>query len=183
LKGVVFVEFLELVEKKFGLEVVDEIIEKSKVTSKGIYTSVGIYPSSEMFQLVQALSKKTKISKDVLLLGFAVHFFSYIKENPSIFIKRYSNPINLPASIENHIHVEVLKIHPNAELPNFEVVEQTKDSINFLYKSSRAMLFFAMGFIKKTFEYFNSTANIVYKKIKEEGTEVKFTVTTIHESR
>ncbi|MGZ0016157.1 heme NO-binding domain-containing protein [Yeosuana sp. AK3] len=183
MKGVVFTEFLELVEEKFGLKMVDEIIEKSKLTSKGVYTSVGTYPSSEMFQLIEALSEKTKISKDDLLLIYAEHFFSYIEENHSIFLKRYSNPIDLLASIENHIHIEVLKIYPNAELPSFEVVEQTKDSIIFLYKSSRAMHYFAMGLIKKTFEHFNSKANIVYKKIKKDGTEVKFTVTTIHESR
>ncbi len=31
MKGIVFTEFLELVEHKFGLEVVDEIIEKSNL--------------------------------------------------------------------------------------------------------------------------------------------------------
>ncbi len=43
MKGIVFTGFLELVEDKYGLEMVDEIITNSNLESKGIYTSVGTY--------------------------------------------------------------------------------------------------------------------------------------------
>ena len=43
MKGVIFTEFLELVEKKFGLAMVDKIIGQSNLASEGIYTSVGTY--------------------------------------------------------------------------------------------------------------------------------------------
>ena len=36
MKGIVFTEFLEMVEEKFGLEVVDYIIESSELASEGI---------------------------------------------------------------------------------------------------------------------------------------------------
>ena len=41
MKGIIFTEFLDLVEEKFGLEMVDKIIEQSNLDSGGIYTSVG----------------------------------------------------------------------------------------------------------------------------------------------
>ena len=41
MKGIVFSEFLDLVEVKFGLEMVDKIIDQSNLESKGVYTSVG----------------------------------------------------------------------------------------------------------------------------------------------
>ena len=43
MKGIVFTEFFELVEDKFGLEVVQQIIDECKLESEGIYTSVGTY--------------------------------------------------------------------------------------------------------------------------------------------
>ncbi len=181
MKGIVFTGFLELVEEKFGLEMVDDIITESNLASQGIYTAVGTYPSSEMFALIGVLSEKTKISRDNLLQTYAEYFFSHVEENYSSFLTSHTNPIDLLASIENHIHVEVLKIYPDAELPSFETLEQTKDKIVLLYKSSRAMHYFAIGLMRKTFEHFNLSADIVYEKIKEDGTEVKFTVTTIHE--
>lgn len=81
------------------------------------------------------------------------------------------------SSIENHIHVEVRKIYPDAELPTFEVIEKTENSLIMIYKSSRAMHHFGLGLMNKTFEYFNSTAVIDLEKIKEDGTEVKFSIT------
>jgi hypothetical protein len=60
MKGIVFTEFLDLVEAKFGLETVDEIIEKSDLKSKGVYTSIGTYDFSEMLSLITNLSEKNQ---------------------------------------------------------------------------------------------------------------------------
>lgn len=177
MKGIIFTEFLELVEQKFGLEVVDEIIEKSNIPSKGAYTSVGTYDFSEMLSLLKQLSAHTKISIDDLLLIYAEHFFSVLATGYPDLIKQYKDPIEMLASIENHIHVEVLKIYPDAELPTFEVLEKTNNKLVMIYRSRRAMYYFGLGLMNKTFEHFNSSAEIVMEKLKEDGTEVKFVIT------
>ena len=89
-------------------------------------------------------------------------------------LNAYKDPIEMLASIENHIHVEVKKIYEDAELPTFEILEKTSDSLVLLYKSSRAMHHFGLGLMNKTFAHFNSSASILLEKIKEDGTEVKF---------
>lgn len=176
MKGIVFTEFLDLVEDKFGLEMVDKIINQSNLESNGVYTTVGTYKFSEMLQLLQHLSSSTNISIDDLLLVYAEHFFSVLETNYPGLLATYQDPIDMLASIENHIHVEVRKIYPDAELPTFEVVEKTDNSLIMIYKSSRAMHHFGLGLMNKTFEHFNSTASIVLEKIKEDGTEVKFII-------
>lgn len=177
MKGIVFTEFLELVEEKFGLEVVDEIIQKSQLESKGIYTAVGTYEFSEMLQLLQHLSNNTGISTDNLLLVYGEHLFSVLDKSYPSLMASYSDPIEMLSSIENHIHIEVKKIYPDAELPTFETIEKTENSLIMIYKSSRAMHHFGLGLMNKTFEHFNSSATIVLEKIKEDGTEVKFIIT------
>ncbi|WP_299120336.1 heme NO-binding domain-containing protein [uncultured Winogradskyella sp.] len=176
MKGIVFTEFLELVEEKFGLEMVDHIISSSELESEGIYTSVGTYSFSEMLQLLEHLSAKTDISIDNLLLVYAEHFFGVIEESYPGLLATYKDPIEMISSIENHIHVEVRKIYPDAELPTFEVIDKTKDSLVMIYTSSRAMHHFGLGLMNKTFEHFNSTATIELEKIKEDGTEVRFVI-------
>ncbi|MGB0980480.1 MAG: heme NO-binding domain-containing protein [Winogradskyella sp.] len=176
MKGIVFTEFLELVENKFGLEMVDDIISSSDLESEGVYTSVGTYSFSEMLQLLQHLSKKTELSIDNLLLVYAEHFFGVIERSYPGLLATYKDPIEMISSIENHIHVEVRKIYPDAELPTFEIVEKTKNSLVMLYTSSRAMHHFGLGLMNKTFEHFNSTATIELQKIKEDGTEVRFII-------
>jgi hypothetical protein len=176
MKGIVFTEFLDLVEDKFGLEMVDKIISQSNLESGGAYTSVGTYSFSEMLQLVTNLSGNTGVSTDDLLLVYAEHFFSVIETSYPGLLATYKDPIEMLASIENHIHVEVQKIYPDAELPTFIIEEKTDKSIIMVYKSSRAMHHFGLGLMNKTFEHFNSSATIVLEKIKEDGTEVRFIV-------
>lgn len=176
MKGIVFTEFLELVEDKFGLEMVDSMITNSDLESEGIYTAVGTYSFSEMLQLLQHLSEKTNLSIDKLLLVYAEHFFGVIEESYPGLLATYKDPIDMLSSIENHIHVEVRKIYPDAELPTFEIEEKTENSLTMIYKSSRAMHHFGLGLMNKTFEHFNSKATIVLEKIKEDGTEVRFLI-------
>ncbi|WP_298545048.1 heme NO-binding domain-containing protein [uncultured Aquimarina sp.] len=177
MKGIVFTELLELVEDKFGLEVVDKIIEQSALASGGVYTSVGTYDFSEMLSLLTHLSEHTSISIDDLLLTYAEHFFGVLVASYPGLINKYEDPIELLSSIENHIHVEVQKIYPDAELPTFEVLEKTQTTLIMIYKSSRAMYNFGLGLMNKTFEHYNNTATILLEKIKEDGTEVKFSIT------
>ncbi|MFT6414777.1 MAG: hypothetical protein ACJARZ_000109 [Dokdonia sp.] len=43
MKGIIFTEFLDLVEATFGLEMVDIILNASKLPSNGVYTTIGTY--------------------------------------------------------------------------------------------------------------------------------------------
>ncbi len=181
MKGIVFTEFLELVEDKFGLEVVDKIIEQSNLPSQGIYTSIGTYAFSEMLSLLKHLSEHSGLSIDDLLLTYAEHFFSVLASSYPELLSKYKDPIEMLSSIENHIHVEVQKIYPEAELPTFEIQEKTANKLVMIYKSSRAMYSFGLGLMRKTFEHFDTTASISYEKLTEDGTEVKFSIVKTNE--
>ena len=176
MKGIVFTEFLELVEAKFGIEMVDKIVLQSELDSGGVYTSIGTYSFSEMLSLLKNLSSNTQISIDNLLLVYAKHFFSVIERSYPDMLAAYKDPIEMLSSIEHHIHVEVRKIYHDAELPTFEVLEKTENSLVMVYRSSRAMHHFGLGLMNKTFEHFNTTAEINLEKIKEDGTVVRFTI-------
>ncbi|EAS20798.1 heme NO-binding domain-containing protein [Nonlabens mediterrranea] len=176
MKGIVFTEFLDLVEDKFGLEMVDQIIEQSELPSNGVYTSIGTYSFSEMLQLIQNLSSNTGLSVDQLLLVYGEHFFNVIENSYPGLLATYKDPIEMLSSIENHIHIEVRKIYPDAELPTFEVLEKSDNHLIMIYKSSRAMHHFGLGLMNRTFAHFEMASNIIIDKLKEDGTEVKFTI-------
>ncbi|KEZ92311.1 heme NO-binding domain-containing protein [Nonlabens ulvanivorans] len=176
MKGIVFTEFLDLVEEKFGLGMVDQIIEQSELPSNGVYTSIGTYSFAEMLQLIQNLSANTGLSIDQLLLAYGEHFFNVIENSYPGLLATYKDPIEMLSSIENHIHIEVRKIYPDAELPTFEVLEKSDQHLVMIYMSSRAMHHFGLGLMNRTFAHFEMTSNIQIEKIKEDGTEVKFTI-------
>lgn len=176
MKGIVFTGFLELVEEKFGIEMVDSIIEASELESEGVYTAIGTYNFSEMLSLLTNLSERTNISIDDLLLVYGEHFFGVIERSYKGLVDTYKDPIDMLSSIENHIHVEVRKIYPEAELPTFIVEEKSEDLLIMVYKSSRAMYYFGLGLMNRTFKHFNTTAEITLEKLTEDGTEVRFII-------
>lgn len=180
MKGIVFTEFLELVEHSFGLEMVDKIIQQSKLKSNGVYTAVGTYEFSEMLALLGNLSSNTGIDTDQLLKIYGEFFFKTLQNDYKSLLDQYQDPIYLLASIENHIHIEVRKIYPDAELPTFEVQEKTLDYLVLIYKSSRAMHHFGLGLMIKAFEYFGMKGSINLEKLKDDGTEVRFVINKIN---
>ena len=95
MKGIVFTEFLDLVEDKFGLEMVDQIISESELDSDGVYTAVGTYAFSEMFQLLTSLSKNTGLDADTLLLVYGEHFFNVIETSYPGLLATFKGPIDL----------------------------------------------------------------------------------------
>ena len=178
MKGIVFTEFLELVEDKFGLEVVDQIIQESsaELESNGVYTAVGTYKFSEMLALLTNLSSLTKVSVNDLLHVYGLHFFSILVKNHSNIIEMYSDPLEMLASIEAHIHVHVRKIYPNAELPRFEILSRDQSKLEMIYYSNRSMYCFALGLMEKTFEHYNESASINYELLENDGSKVKFVI-------
>lgn len=177
MKGIVFTEFLDLVEDKFGIEMVDKILSQSNLESNGVYTAIGTYKFAEMLSLLKNLSNNSGITIDDLLLVYGEHFFSVLESNYPGILATYSDPIEMLSSIEDHIHVEVRKIYPDAELPTFIVEKKENNFLRLKYISSRAMHSFGLGLMNKTFEHFGCTSEILMEKIKEDGTEVRFMIT------
>ncbi|NNM17584.1 MAG: heme NO-binding domain-containing protein [Croceitalea sp.] len=176
MKGIIFSEFLEMVESTFGLETVDEIIQKSELASEGAYTQVGTYDFNEMVQLLTNLSKTTKVSAYDLLFSFGHYLFqSLLRIHPEV-VSGYKNPLSLLYSIEDHIHVHVKKLYPDAELPTFKILERSENTLSMVYSSSRGLYALAHGLIEKTFEHFDKNVEIDFELLNEQGTEVKFAI-------
>ncbi|NER11593.1 Haem-NO-binding [Muriicola jejuensis] len=176
MKGIIFTEFLEMVEETFGLEVTEQIIEESTLPSEGVYTSVGTYDFNEMVSLLTQLSENVDIPANKLLHTFGLYLFDSLgKAHPEV-IKSFNSPIALLMSIEDHIHVHVKKLYPDAELPTFTIVEQSDTSLSIIYASSRGLYSLAQGLMEKCFIHFNSSAHISHELLKEDGTQVKFDI-------
>ena len=76
MKGIVFTEFLEMVEDRFSPEIADRIIESSNLSSRGAYTSLGTYDHAEMVRLVSQLSAATGIAPPVLTHTFGKYLLA-----------------------------------------------------------------------------------------------------------
>ena len=176
MKGLIFTEFLDLVEEKFGLAMVDSIIQQSNLESGGAYTSIGTYEFSELLSLISNLSKNTELPVDDLLLVYSEHLFKVLASLHPNLIEHYKDPMDFLASIEDHIHVEVQKIYPDAQLPKFETLERTETKMVMIYSSERALYMLGKGLMQETLKLFDVKGSVDVLKLNEQGTKVKFTI-------
>ncbi len=179
MKGIVFTEFLDMVEAKFGYEVVDQIISESNLESDGIYTSIGTYPHSEVVSLLMNLSSEVKIDPSILLKEFGKYLFDAFLSSYPQFFTAVDNSFAFLHSIDNHIHVEVLKLYPDATLPSFQSEEIEDGTMIMTYKSERKMAGLAEGLIERSILHYDEKCSIQSEKMNEEGSEVKFTIKRI----
>ncbi len=173
MKGIIFTEFLGMVEKEFGLDMVDRIIEVSEVPGQGAYTAVGTYSHHEMNALVMALSKETGIEASALLVAFGKVLFRTLATNYPHFINTGKGLLHFLGSIENYIHIEVRKLYPDAELPRFNS-ELNGNELTLYYSSERHYGDLAEGLILGAINHFNS-GNLISKEQLPDGT-VKFVI-------
>lgn len=174
MKGIVFTEFLDLVENRFGLTTLDQVLEKSILKSGGVYTTVGTYDHSEMVQLVTVLSDLVEIEINDLLYTYGEHFFSVLHQSYPSFFTFFDSSLDFLETVESYIHPEVLKLYPDAELPRFEHNRIDNNQLELIYHSSRKMSSFAHGLIVSTSKHFKEIIEIEKIFLAEDGSKVKF---------
>ncbi len=178
MKGIVFAEFLEMVEDSFSMEVADRIIEASDLESEGAYTSIGTYDHDEMVQLVTHLSQETKMSVPDLLHAFGKHLFGRFVAGYPQFFEGIDSTFTFLGKIEQYIHVEVQKLYPDAELPTFEYDTSEEGRLIMLYTSRRPFADLGVGLIMGCIEHFGENIDLQHEDLSDgQGTSARFTLT------
>lgn len=175
MKGIIFTEFIEMVENKFGFEMADRVIQDSNLSFKGHYTAVGTYDHREIVKLVNSLSLQLHIPTDELFTLYGQYLFRILVSNYAHFVEEGDNALTFLERVESYIHPEVLKIYPEAELPRFET-KREQDRMIMTYYSPRALGYLARGIIQGCLVHFGESADVAMELLNEEGTIVKFII-------
>jgi hypothetical protein len=165
MKGIVFTEFLNMVESEMGYEMVDRIILASGVANQGAYTSVGSYDHTELIKLVSALGQATNQPPAALLRHFGFHLFNFFRVNFPQFFEGVHNCFDFLLSVDQIIHQEVMKLYPDAELPAFDFDDSEPGYLAITYQSSRNLGDLAEGLILASIEHFNEELDFKSEKL------------------
>ncbi|MGJ8676376.1 MAG: heme NO-binding domain-containing protein [Akkermansiaceae bacterium] len=169
MKGIIFTEFLTMVEQAHGLDLVDTIIEKSDLPSGGAYTAVGTYPHTEIVSLVVNLSEETQTEVPDLLKAFGQYLFHKLAQYYPAFVDNTSDPLDFLEQVENYIHVEVRKLYPDADLPTFECSRpRSPNELHMVYHSNKHMEDVCEGLIRGSLEHFKSSATVDREKVDDD---------------
>jgi hypothetical protein len=182
MKGTLFVELLSLIESKYGLEVLDAVIEAggSSLSTSGAYTRVGNYPHEEIFTLATAVCKVSGDSLESLLDDFANSMVcAFHRMHPAFFAE---NPdiLDFLDALESQIHTEVRKLYPDAKPPLVLARRIDKDSMEISYQSSRPLAPMAIALTRATAEFLNQPVSIEVINLAANHKEMMMKVSRSH---
>ena len=178
MKGIVFTEFIELVEERFSISVAERLLETSDLPSGGVYTSVGTYGSAEMVTLVTGLSALTRVPVPDLLREFGRHMFGrFLEKFPSFFEGIDSAPDFLE-QVDGFVHVEVRKLYPDAELPGFTCERPSPEILHMTYRSSRQLSDLAEGLIRACYAHYGQEVALARGNVAGDPSAVLFVLTS-----
>ena len=176
MKGIVFTEFLSMVDTAFSPEVTEEIILACDLETGGAYTSVGTYDYKELIAMVVELSKKTEVPVPQLVKAFGEHLFVALVKNFPEHIDTDQDMFSFLESIEDYIHVEVRKLYPEAQLPTIACEQPHAETLLLDYKSLCPFADLAEGLITACADHFNTAVAISREKVCETGTSASFMI-------
>lgn len=175
MKGMIFTEFLDMVETEFGLETTEDMLDGCELETDGAYTAVGNYDASELVALVVKLSELTDTPIPQLLHAFGSRIFGHFVANYGHFISEAGDTFSLLRNIEDHIHVEVRKLYPDAELPHFNYPVENEGTLTMEYRSERPLAHFAHGLMLATVAHFGEDIEIAMEDQSDgQGTHALF---------
>ncbi|WP_147127396.1 heme NO-binding domain-containing protein [Shimia ponticola] len=160
MKGVVFVELLNMAESAFGEDAVDEVLDSADLENDGAYTAVGNYPCAELMKIVEGFSEKSGASPEVLQRKFGHWMMEFFERGYPEFFAGKENAFEMLNAIEDEIHVEVRKLYPDAELPTFRTRQVSDAHLEMIYSSPRPLAEFCHGLIEACVGHFGQTAEI-----------------------
>ena len=180
MKGIVFSEFIEMVEDAFSPEIADQIIMETNPESEGAYTSVGTYDHSELVAMVVKLSEITSTPVPELIKAFGNYLMTRFTKLYPAFFEEIENTFQFLSTIENHVHVEVNKLYPDAELPTFDTKQTDDSTLVMEYKSARPFADLAEGLIRGAADFFNENIEVSREDLSGGiGNHARFTLTKV----
>jgi len=156
MKGLIFSHLLQYVEKEYDTKTKDLMLAHAGSSSAdGVYHEGDSYPYEEIFLLVGNLSTITNVSMAKTFENFGEYLFIQLARAFSHFFSPNETLFGFLQKLESHIHLEVRKKFPDANLPGFDFEPIDENNLKMIYKSERAMSDFGMGMIKGAAIWFN----------------------------
>ncbi|MUK43849.1 guanylate cyclase [Aliivibrio fischeri] len=175
MKGIIFSEFLELVEDKFGLNVCQQMLDEND--DEGAYTAVGTYDHKHLVKLIISLSKVTGVSIEDLQQVYGKSVFLTLFQSMPGLDGQALTTFDFIRQVESYIHLEVKKLYAEANPPRFKFISSTETEMVMDYISARCFSHVCFGLILGCAEHFNESIDIQMTPILDDGSQVRFTLT------
>ncbi|WP_045857222.1 heme NO-binding domain-containing protein [Teredinibacter purpureus] len=169
MKGAVFIALNDMIEKNYGMQTWEAILEKVAPSSGGIYASAHSYEDSEMLTFVDVISEHLKLSKSDVKRAFGEYLFTELDSKFPVFRKVQPTFFSFLSSIEGVIHKEVEKLYHDAHLPQIRCTAVNNQHMQMYYTSPRKLCLLAEGLIYGAAKQYDVAIDIIQNTCMHTG--------------
>lgn len=174
MKGVIFTEFIEMMEDLMGLEFTNKVIEDARLENDGAYTAIGTYSHQDMFKLMQSLSKYAGSSQEKLFRSYGEYLFYRIGDTYAKELAESPCAFSFIDKLEAIIKMEELKLNPKAKVSLLSASQKDKNTLEVLYSSNRKMGDLIEGILAGCIGHYPEVINIERELLEPDGSSVRF---------
>ncbi|NTS76154.1 heme NO-binding domain-containing protein [Catenovulum sp. SM1970] len=169
MKGTVFNHLQEFVEQSHGYTVWDQAISTLDLPSKGIYVGTQSYDDTEITMLAVYLAEQLNAPLPDLIRSFGYSLFSHLMPMAPEQAKQAKDLRTFLHMVEKIIHVEVLKLYQDVNLPKFDYIDEESKYMTMIYRSPRKLCFLSEGLILGAADHFKEQVKIDQSKCMHKG--------------
>jgi predicted hydrocarbon binding protein len=169
MQGYIYTIFSEMVIEKLGMSAWNELLDKVKPNSEGIYTNSMQYEDSEIMSFVAELSTLTQIDPPTLVRTFGEYLFIHLLNRSPANLSHIDNLKDFLICIESVIHKEVKRVYPDSYLPSFKFDEKPNGDLIMFYQSKRKLCHLCEGLISGAAQHFKQAIVIEQSECMHDG--------------
>ncbi|ROR92004.1 heme NO-binding domain-containing protein [Nocardioides aurantiacus] len=164
MKGVILNLVEEAVVLAHGDEVWDTLLERAGL--EGAWTSLGSYPDEELPLLVEAGAQLFDVAPEELARDLGRHAARGLAQRHPEHFARCEDTLGFLRTLDEVVHREVRKLHPDASPPRFTVTEVAGPvpgggrALDVHYRSARRLCWLAVGMIEGTGTVYGETTEV-----------------------
>ena len=179
MKGVVFVELLDLLDDRYSMKFTEQVIEQSQVYSTGAYNALGQFDHRELLALMEAVECSFPDDTESIYLELGERLVTRcIAEFPTLFRSDSCLPDTL-GHMESLMHMDDLLVDQSAELPEIRLDRVGPNQLILDYFYDPRLADFTIGLIHGCAGYHDLETDVHSLPMNHEGIQAtRFLIST-----
>ncbi|WP_281558878.1 heme NO-binding domain-containing protein [Thalassomonas sp. RHCl1] len=169
MQGSIYTALADMIVEQMGIEKWNDLLSQTRPASGGIYTSGEQYEDSELVNILVLLAEEKNIPLEKVVENFGRYLFKKLYDTSPVDVSKLDNLKDFLLAIDQVIHAEVKRLHPNAYLPKFEYEQNTPNTLTMYYSSKRKLCHASVGLILGAAKQFNEAIEITHPECMHRG--------------
>lgn len=162
MQGIIFNAMEEFVLEISDMAMWNDVLNSCDLKTNGVYTAGISYNDSEIISLATVLCEKLQVPVEEGMKLFGQFLFGFLVQRGPVELAEYKNTQALLIELEDVVHRDVQRIHPDAYTPFFKYIPKSEDEGELIYSSKRKLCVIAEGLLAGAAKHYGQSITMTH---------------------